>query len=500
MKRSAGSLRGPSKQLAQSDVHELVAMIQGGKAAAAESRARKLAKRHPDALVLLDVVANAQLAQSKFRPAAQTLEKLVAARPDHIDAHYNLGLAWMNLGEAEKAVEQFRLVADNGRASPDVYTNLGAALYELERYVEAIEAYRKAVELKPDFVPALRNLGTALRDIRELEESEEYLAKLPVLAPQFAPGHASLAVTQKMLGETNKALKSLESALALDPENREAHYEVANLHYDAGEFGAAIEHYRQVDTETGRVRVLEALHQAGRTDELLPALADMNRKEPRNLRGAAFSAFASHQYEIENTHRFAPDPLEFVSIRRIDTDLDDNPSLLDELIGEAERLKAVWENHTTRGGFQSYGNIFEQGEVFRRVKAIVRREIEGLRSERKASKAGIIRDFPQAFGLDGWHVKLMRAGFQRPHIHARGWFSGVLYLKVPQDATGDDGAISFSLHGYNYRVIRDDVPERVHRPRPGDLVLFPSSLFHKTVPFESAEDRQCIAFDMLPVR
>jgi len=63
---------------------------------------------------------------------------------------------------------------------------------------------------------------------------------------------------------------------------------------------------------------------------------------------------------------------------------------------------------------------------------------------------------------------------------------------------GDEGAISFSLHGYNYRKVKEDIPQLVHKPKAGELVLFPSSLFHSTVPFESDEDRQCIAFDMIP--
>ena len=35
-------------------------------------------------------------------------------------------------------------------------------------------------------------------------------------------------------------------------------------------------------------------------------------------------------------------------------------------------------------------------------------------------------------------------------------------------------------------------------PSKGDLVLFPSSLFHRTIPFDSKEERLCIAFDIVP--
>ena len=35
-------------------------------------------------------------------------------------------------------------------------------------------------------------------------------------------------------------------------------------------------------------------------------------------------------------------------------------------------------------------------------------------------------------------------------------------------------------------------------PAVGDIVLFPSSLFHRTLPFRADADRVCIAFDIAP--
>ena len=36
------------------------------------------------------------------------------------------------------------------------------------------------------------------------------------------------------------------------------------------------------------------------------------------------------------------------------------------------------------------------------------------------------------------------------------------------------------------------------RPEEGMLVLFPSYFYHRTIPFESAQQRICIAFDAIP--
>jgi len=488
-----------TKQLQQQDVQAVMTLMQQGKHAQAESKAKKLAKKFPSELMIFDILAKAQLAQSKYSEAVKVLEKLVQGKPDHYDGHYNLGVAYMNTGRAEQAAERFNFVVEKTAPSADAFTNLGAALYEMEKFADAAEAYKKAVELKPDYVPALRNLGASLRKMNRLEESETYLSKIPFLMPRFAAGHLSLGVTQRMLGKTDKALKCFETVLSLEPDNREAHNELGNVHYAAERYDDAARHFGRVETKLARAMVLEAKHQAGiDRDELLAGLLALNKAEQDNLRGAAFSAFASQQYDVEDSHPFAPSPLEFVSINALDDVLEAEPDFLNDLMVEAEKVAAFWENHTTRGGYQTHGNLFDEAEVFARLEDIIRKQLQRYRDERSGSDAGIIRQFPKCYDLDGWHVKLLKSGHQKPHIHSRGWVSGVFYLKVPDNMAGDEGAISFSLHGYNYRKVKEDIPQLVHKPKAGELVLFPSSLFHSTVPFESDEDRQCIAFDMIP--
>ena len=39
---------------------------------------------------------------------------------------------------------------------------------------------------------------------------------------------------------------------------------------------------------------------------------------------------------------------------------------------------------------------------------------------------------------------------------------------------------------------------KMYQPRDGDIVLFPSTLFHKTIPVEQKVDRCVIAFDLIP--
>ena len=62
----------------------------------------------------------------------------------------------------------------------------------------------------------------------------------------------------------------------------------------------------------------------------------------------------------------------------------------------------------------------------------------------------------------------------------------------------NDGDIKFSLHGSNYDSGKKKFPEKIINIEQGDMVMFPSSIFHSTVPFELKEERISLAFDILP--
>jgi hypothetical protein len=44
----------------------------------------------------------------------------------------------------------------------------------------------------------------------------------------------------------------------------------------------------------------------------------------------------------------------------------------------------------------------------------------------------------------------------------------------------------------------EDAIQRVIQPKPGRLVLFPSYVYHGTIPFDDEAERLTIAFDVVP--
>ena len=125
-------------------------------------------------------------------------------------------------------------------------------------------------------------------------------------------------------------------------------------------------------------------------------------------------------------------------------------------------------------------------------------EIKKYYSEFESKNCSFIESWPKKMSIKAWFVRLLKGGYQSEHIHPGGWVSGVFYLKLPKTSKREEGAIEFGLWGYDYPILNKNYPTQRYYPKEGQLVLFPSSLFHKTIPFHNDEDRLCVAFDLIP--
>lgn len=112
-----------------------------------------------------------------------------------------------------------------------------------------------------------------------------------------------------------------------------------------------------------------------------------------------------------------------------------------------------------------------------------------------------LRAIPSGYALDAWGNVLGEGGHQSGHIHNLGWLSGVYYVEMPPAVREDDpdraGWIEFNRPGYG---IPDSgrATVRTLKPEAGTLALFPSYVWHRTVPFTGGGERISIAFDLHP--
>ena len=95
-----------------------------------------------------------------------------------------------------------------------------------------------------------------------------------------------------------------------------------------------------------------------------------------------------------------------------------------------------------------------------------------------------------------WSVRLASQGYNVPHTHAMGWLSTAFYVALPgpeELGTPPAGHIAFGQPSAELGLTLE--PYRTIAPVPGRLAVFPSTMWHATVPFDQGE-RLVIAFDI----
>jgi hypothetical protein len=95
-----------------------------------------------------------------------------------------------------------------------------------------------------------------------------------------------------------------------------------------------------------------------------------------------------------------------------------------------------------------------------------------------------------------WSVRLSAQGYNVPHTHAMGWLSTAFYVDLPpagQMGPAPAGHIAFGAPPPELGLPLK--PYRTIAPAPGRLAVFPSTMWHGTVPFDDGE-RLVIAFDI----
>ena len=93
----------------------------------------------------------------------------------------------------------------------------------------------------------------------------------------------------------------------------------------------------------------------------------------------------------------------------------------------------------------------------------------------------------------GWSVLLGAGGHHVNHVHPEGWISSSYYVDVPKP-NGREGNIVFGQPPIDMGLKE----EHEIKPEPGRLVLFPSYLWHGTIPISGTESRLTLPIDIMP--
>ena len=253
-------------------------------------------------------------------------------------------------------------------------------------------------------------------------------------------------------------------------------------------------------TQLGNAQFLECIYFSNGLKKYNELLKKLVEKDPLNLRIAALATYVSKKENISNIYPFCKNPLDFIFTKNLKNELSASDEFSKNLAKILRETELVWEpsSKSTSSGYHTLGNLFDKTDAeILILKKLIEKQMIIYKETYKSCKDFFITKWPSRTKILGWHVKLIKQGFQVSHIHPAGWLSGCFYLKIPKKLNKNEGAIEFTLSGYDYPDDKN-LPNLIHTPKVFDIALFPSSLFHNTIPFKSQEERHVIAFDLIP--
>jgi tetratricopeptide (TPR) repeat protein len=434
----------------------------------------------------------------KFDEAEARFKKAIVLKSDFASAHYSLGNNLKIKKKFEEAVTSYRDTIMFKPNHAPAYNNLGITFKILGRNNEAQTSYRKAIEIKPDYADAYNNLGGLLIELNKFEEAETCCRKSIELKPDYAEAYYNLGNVLAKLNRLDEAILSYDKALEFKSNYKSALLNRGHILFKKGEHKLSLSDFDKCNTEDSRFRALVSLYALDRIDEIYTRIKNQSELDDKNIRVAAFSSFISFKTKKDTKHNFCKNPIELINISNISKYIENSNLFISEVITELKNIKTMWEplGKSTIKGFQSSELFQNPTKNLKDLKMIIMNEIRSYKSKFNNENCSFIKKWPKSEKLACWHVILKQLGYQGPHIHPGGWLSGVFYLKVTPDLGKNQGAIEFSLNGQHYRDINS--AKSTYQPTIGDIVLFPSSLHHRTIPFKTNMDRISIAFDLIP--
>ena len=487
----------------------------------------------------VDPAALAELAEQAL--AAGEEERAIPLVRDGAERHQDArlwqwtGLLQRSLDEHESALESF---AEAGRLAPtNAKIAQGHAQTAMEAGLPAVELFERAHALAPGNGAILVGLAAARAAAGDGERGAAELRAVLERAPAWTFGYEQHAQLLSTLGRSAEATSAIEDAIRRFPGQAALWETLLNIQLRRGAYDTLndiVGRARAADVSSPEFPIYEAIHAAEFDDEVLPpplfdaAPADIDFAlgtwRVRHLLrvGAVEAALPIIDEGLKGDHnaelwayaatawRMAGDPRsEWLERDERFVRVIDLTNALPPLEQLADTLRALhlargeYLDQSVRGGTQTDGPLFSRIDPVIRclraaVTSAVERHIAELPPLDDAHPLLKHRRDRRVRFSGSWSVRLRSGGRHSNHVHPLGWISSALYGALPQWTAGEaDNAGWLTLGEPDEKLRLNLGPWCEIEPKPGQLVLFPSWMWHGTVPFTDGE-RLTVAFDVRP--
>jgi tetratricopeptide (TPR) repeat protein len=470
--------------------------------------------------------------------AGPILEKLVALVPREALAWQLLGFAH---GEEQRIPEAVHAFSQAAALDPDdPQSAFGLAQSSLDAGLPAAALFARAQTLAPGDLATVNGRAAALAAQGEPAAAEALLADTLQRHPDWLTGHQRLAALRWTSGDSQRFDRSYAAACDVQPHNIPLRLAWFGALAQARHWNAALEVVAEGEARVGPTPAFAVSRAvlAGESGDFQRAEEWFARTASiqEDALGIAHLRHCLRTAQLEKAERLALDLLKGRSAQMIwpylsiiwrlrgdaraqwldgappyirAFDLPFSAGELAELAAVLRRLhtaRAPFLEQSVRGGTQTDTDrqLFFRAEpeiqaVRAKVDAAVRDYVAGMPAPVPGHPLlGPARGRTRFSG--SWSVRLTAGGHHVSHTHPMGWISSALYVSLPPPDELGAAPAGWIRFGVPPAVLGLNLPALGQvEPKPGRLILFPSTMWHDTLPFDDGE-RLVIAFDVISPR
>lgn len=440
-------------------------------------------------------------AQQRMIEADDAIAKAHALAPDdrliaflHAQSRYELGHP-----AAELFAEVCRLWPDN----PDAIRNRAMAEAGEGRLGEAVDLLTRALAQNPQWLDGHRVLA-ALRwtsgDAAGFDASFATAARAHPHAQGLWLGWFSAVAQHRDWPRARAILDEAERHLGQTKPLVQARLFIANESGDAQETARLLTATSGWDDAFVQIARIRAALRMGDPKAALAIALPLAEAQPGSpLAGQAWPY-------VSTCWRLLDDPrgqwLDGDFVRSMDVGLSGGE--LDELAQCLRHLHTAqlpYAEQSVRGGTQTDRSVLLRHEpILQRARMALMAAVADYVTALPAHDAAhpLLSRPRNDLRISGsWSVRLNGGGFNVTHSHPMGWISSAFYVSLPKDEAPPSGHFHYGAPpaelGLDLQSYATIAPQRGH------VVLFPSTLWHGTMPTQGGE-RLNIAFDIVPAQ